>query len=116
MKMFIYRQFSVPSLNFEGQSHLWRLSEFLQKGSEPTKDTFYNDLALSAQFMIVTAKARIFGDFLSVKNALLSILNGFLKFIDAIIGIPSLKAQNLENNVKEERCRYLVAELVCRVS
>lgn len=31
-----------------------------------------------------------------------------------IVGIPSLQAHNLENKVKEERCRYLVAELVCK--
>lgn len=35
---------------------------------------------------------------------------------DIIIGVPSLQAQNLDGKIREERCRYLVAELVCRVS
>ena len=30
--------------------------------------------------------------------------------------MPSLQAQNLDGKIREERCRYLVAELVCRVS
>ena len=34
---------------------------------------------------------------------------------DIIIGVPSLQAHNLDAKMREERCRYLVAELVCRV-
>jgi len=34
---------------------------------------------------------------------------------DIIIGVPSLQAHNLDAKIREERCRYLVAELVCRV-
>lgn len=39
-----------------------------------------------------------------------------LFIFDLIAGIPSLLAHNLDYKIKEERCRYLVAELVCRVS
>ena len=34
---------------------------------------------------------------------------------DIIIGVPSLQAHNLDAKIREERCRYLVAELVCKV-
>ena len=34
---------------------------------------------------------------------------------DIIVGVPSLQAHNLDAKMREERCRYLVAELVCRV-
>jgi hypothetical protein len=34
---------------------------------------------------------------------------------DIVIGVPSLQAHNLDAKIREERCRYLVAELVCRV-
>jgi hypothetical protein len=37
-------------------------------------------------------------------------------YSDIIIGVPSLQAQNLDAKIREERCRHLVAELVCRVS
>jgi hypothetical protein len=93
---------------------LWKLSPFLQKGSEPTRETLLDDLALAARFIVITARARIYGHFFSVKQAATAFLAGILKLIDMIVGIPSLQAHNLENKVKEERCRYLVAELVCR--
>jgi hypothetical protein len=113
---FRFSEFDVPSLNFPGQVHLWKLSQFLQKGTEPTKETLLGDLALAAQFIVITARARIIGHFFSVKEAAKALLSGLLKLIDMVVGIPSLLAHNLENKVKEERCRYLVAELVCRVS
>lgn len=46
----------MDSINFPGQVHCWRLSELLQKGSERTRDTLLNDLALAARLIIVTAK------------------------------------------------------------
>lgn len=88
----------------------------LQKGSQPTKETLLGDLALAAQFIVITARARIVGHFFSVKESAKALLSGLLKLIDMVVGIPSLLAHNLENKVKEERCRYLIAELVCRVS
>lgn len=39
----------------------------------------------------------------------------YMYFADIIIGVPSLQAHNLDAKIREERCRYLVAELVCRV-
>jgi len=35
--------------------------------------------------------------------------------LDIIFGVPSLQAHNLPEKIREERCRYLVAELICRV-
>jgi hypothetical protein len=94
--------------------HLWKLSQFLQKGSEPTRETLLDDLALAARFLVITARARIIGHFFSVKEAAKAFLAGLLKLVDMVIGIPSLLAHNLENKVREERCRYLVAELICK--
>lgn len=109
-------EFEVPSLNFPGQVHLWKLSQFLQKGSEPTGETLLGDLALAAQFIVITARARVIGHFFSVKEAAKAFIAGLMKLIDMVVGVPSLLAHNLENKVKEERCRYLIAELNCRVS
>ena len=92
------------------------MSQFLQKGSERTRDSLLSDLALAARFLVVTARGRIFGHFFSVAHAARAFLNGLLKLVDMAIGVPSLLAQNLDNKIKEERCRFLVAELVCRVN
>lgn len=105
----------MPSLNFPGQVHKWQLSQLLQKGRLRAQTSLLNDLALAARFIIVTAKARISGHFFSVAHAAHALLKGLLRLVDMVIGIPSLLAHNLEYKIKEERCRYLVAELVCRV-
>jgi hypothetical protein len=94
--------------------HLWKLSNLLQKGLEPTREALLDDLALAARFIVITSKGRIFGHFFSIKEAVKSFLSGIIKLVDMIVGVPSLLAHNLENKVKEERCRYLIAELVCR--
>ncbi|KAL7033342.1 hypothetical protein ACKWTF_007549 [Chironomus riparius] len=107
-------EFEVPSLNFPGQVHLWKLSNLLQKGLEPTREALLDDLALAARFIVISSRGRIFGHFFSLKGATKALLSGIIKLLDMIIGVPSLLAHNLENKVKEERCRYLIAELVCR--
>lgn len=73
-------------------------------------------MALALRFLFVTAKNRIFSHFFSVSQAFKALLSGFLRILDIIVGVPSLQAHNLDAKIKEERCKYLVAELVCRVS
>lgn len=114
--MCVYRDFEVESLNFPGQQHRWKLSQLLQKGTERSKESLLNDMALALRFLFVTAKNRMFSHFFSVSEALRSLLEGLLRILDVLIGIPSLQAHNLDAKIREERSKYLVAELVCRVS
>lgn len=111
-----HSEFDVPSLHFPGQVHKWRLSQLLQKGKLRTQDSFLSDLALAARFVVVTARARIFSHFFSVVHAVHGLLGAFTKLADMFIGVPALLAHNLDYKIKEERCRFLIAELVCRVS
>lgn len=59
---------------------------------------------------------RLFSHYFSVLQAFKALFAGMLRLLDIFIGVPSLLAHNLETKIREERCRYLVAELVCRVS
>lgn len=111
----INREFDVPSLNFTGQVHRWRLSQLLQKGFLRTQESLLRDLALASRFIVVTALTRISGHFFSIVESARALLRGCLLLIDMIVGIPSLLAHNLDYKIKEERCRYLIAELICRV-
>lgn len=106
----------MPSLNFPGKVHRWRVSQWLQKGYLCSKETLLNDLARAARFIVITGKYRISGNFFSVFESARSLFKGFLKLIDMIIGIPLLLTSNFDYQIKEERCQYLVAELICRVS
>lgn len=103
-------------MNFPGQQHKWRLSQLLQKGTERSRESLLNDLALALRFLLVTAKGRIVSHFFSVAQAVRALLTGLLRILDILIGVPSLQAHNLDAKIREERCKYLVAELVCRVS
>lgn len=109
------REFDVPSLNFAGQVHRWRLSQLLQKGFLRTQESLLSDLALASRFIVVTAVTRISGHFFSILESARALLRGFLLLVDMTVGIPSLLAHNLDYKIKEERCRFLVAELICRV-
>nr|CAD7439625.1 unnamed protein product [Timema bartmani] len=104
-------EFEVESLNFPGQVHKWLLSQLLQKGTERSRDSLLNDLALALRFIIVTAKGRLVSHFFSLYQAVRSLVTGLLKLLDIIIGVPSLQAHNLETKIREERWQYLVAEL-----
>ncbi|KAI5698408.1 hypothetical protein M8J75_006341 [Diaphorina citri] len=105
-------EFEVASLNFPGQHHKWRLSEFLQKGRERSRDTLLDDLAFGLRFLVVTARARLVSHFFSLLQSTRSFMEGVLKLLDILVGIPSLQAHNLDSRVHEERCRHLVAELL----
>lgn len=106
----------MDSINFPGQVHRWQLSQLLQKGTERSKQTLLDDLALALRFVIVTARNRIVSHFFSVTHAIRAFYSGLFILLDVLIGLPSLQAHNLDAKIREERCRYLVAELVCPVS
>ncbi|PSN34110.1 hypothetical protein C0J52_14203 [Blattella germanica] len=108
------KEFEVESLNFPGQVHKWQLSALLQKGTERSRESLLSDLALALRFIIVTARGRLLSHFFSLCEALRALLTGLLRLLDIVIGVPSLQAHNLDAKIREERCRYLVAELVCR--
>lgn len=110
------REFEVESVNFPGQQHRWKLSELLQKGIHRTKESLLDDLALALRFIFITAKRRIVSRFFSVSQSFKALLKGVLKILDMLLGMPSLQAHNLDMKIREERSKYLVAELVCRVS
>ncbi|KAF7286853.1 hypothetical protein GWI33_003907 [Rhynchophorus ferrugineus] len=110
----LHGEFEVESLNFPGQQHRWRLSQLLQKGRENTRNSLLNDLALALRFIFVTARGRLFSHFFSIKEAAKALLHGLLRIFDILVGIPSLQAHNLDAKIREERSKYLVAELVCR--
>lgn len=113
--MFDSSEFEVASLNFPGQVHRWQLSQLLQKGHQRAHDSLLDDLALAARMLIVTAGVRISGRFFSVAHAARALAHGLVSLLDMTVGVPSLLAHNLDHKLREERCRFLVAELVCRV-
>lgn len=77
----ILREFEVASINFVGQSHKWRLTEWLQKGTERNRETLLDDLAFSLKFLLVIARARLFSHFFSIAESIKAVLTGVIKLI-----------------------------------
>lgn len=71
----------MASINFVGQTHKWRLTEWLQKGTERNRETLLDDLAFALQFLLVTARARLFSHFFSIAESIKAILTGVIKLI-----------------------------------
>ncbi|RUS83688.1 hypothetical protein EGW08_008536, partial [Elysia chlorotica] len=104
-------EFNVPSLNFNGQNHRWRLSRLLQKGSEKTRSSFLGDVARSLSLLVITARDRFCSNSFSLKEAARGWASGLWNLLDIVIGVPSTSPGDLCQKLHEERMRYLVAEL-----
>lgn len=76
----------MPSINFPGQHHVWKLSPFLQMGSEPAMDSLLKALAWSAALVGLAASERINGDVFSLRSSAQSLRTGLRSFL----GNPSL--------------------------
>lgn len=77
----------MPSINFNGQQHTWRLNPLLQKGSEVAMDSFLNTLAWSAAIINLTASERFTGDIFSVKQSIHSLRIGIHRFLGIVANI-----------------------------
>ena len=75
------RTFTVPSINFPGQHHTWRLNPWLQQGSEVAMDSLLTTLAWAITILDLTAKERFFGDWFSIKQSILSFRIGIHRFL-----------------------------------
>ncbi|CAL1542802.1 unnamed protein product [Lymnaea stagnalis] len=104
-------EFDVPSLNFHGQTHRWRLSKLIQKGTERTRSSLLGDLSRSLYLLIITARNRFCSNFFSMTEAAQGWADGLLNLLDILIGVPSTTPGDLCQKLHEERMRYLVAEL-----
>ncbi|KAH9503994.1 hypothetical protein Btru_067508 [Bulinus truncatus] len=104
-------EFEVPSYNFQGQTHRWRLSRLIQKGSDITMNSLLGDLSRSLSFLIIMARNRFCSDFFSLKESARGWRDGLWNLLDILIGVPSTTPGDLCQKLHEERMRYLVAEL-----
>lgn len=108
-------EFEVPSRHFPGQTHLWRVAGWLQRGRVRAKEELYTHVARAASLVIVVARNRLLKDEpLTVIAGGRALVLGLHRLIDVTFGLPSLAARDLEKKIREERSRYLVAELICK--
>uniref|UniRef100_A0A2A4J2V5 Uncharacterized protein n=1 Tax=Heliothis virescens TaxID=7102 RepID=A0A2A4J2V5_HELVI len=108
-------EFEVPSRHFPGQTHVWRVAGWLQRGRVRAREELYCHVARALALIVVVARDRLLRDEpLSVIAGAKSLLQGLHRLLDLAFGMPSLEARDLDKKIREERSRYLVAELICK--
>ncbi|KAL4240910.1 hypothetical protein ACF0H5_001692 [Mactra antiquata] len=104
-------EFEVASVNFPGQVHRWRLTKLLQKGSHNAHNSLLDDTALALRLLIITAKNRIISPVFSLSESVASWGRGLWKLLDILFGMPSTSPGDIEQKIRLEHQRYLIAEL-----
>ncbi|KAG7303080.1 hypothetical protein JYU34_013107 [Plutella xylostella] len=108
-------EFEVPSRHFPGLVTVWRLAGWLQRGRTRLREDLYDALACSAALLLVSARGRLLRhERFSVLAGVYSLAEAAHRLLDLIFGMPSLEARDLDKKIREERSRYLVAELICK--
>ncbi|XP_050670639.1 uncharacterized protein LOC126969327 [Leptidea sinapis] len=107
-------EFEVPSRHFPGQTHVWRVASWLQRGGQRARQELYEHVARAAALLLVVARDRLLCDRpLSLIAGAKALSAGLHRLLDLLFGMPYLEARDLEKKIREERSRYLVAELIC---
>ncbi|CAF0727699.1 unnamed protein product [Didymodactylos carnosus] len=112
-------EFEVDSNYFPGQKHRWALSALLQTGTEKAHAIFYKELSWSLYLLIIFARDRILSNCFSLKAALRSWKHGLLTLLgryyeaqNTLIGLPANKSDGLNEQINNERKKFLVIELL----
>lgn len=113
----LIRTFDVASLQFPNSNYTWRLSKLLQRGTTETVNIFLNGIGLACSYIFVKPwKCLYSSGCFSVSEGIRSIMIGFLKFIDCLIGLPSIKVFAINEQISVKRSQYLIQDLKLQVS
>ena len=100
--------FSVPSQNFPGAKHVWKLTQLLQRGNEPSNNDFKGFLARAYFFSFIVARDRIIGRVLSIRDAVENIGYAFYFVYNSLIGG---QIRNPSYSLGEEMFKFLTADI-----
>ena len=100
--------FSVPSSDFPGQTHVWKASALLQKGSENIKASLRSDYADAASQYVVSLPETIKGaQALSLRSGARNFFEGLYETVGLAIGIPETHARFSAGEVERRRLERL---------
>ena len=100
--------FSVPSQNFPGATHCWKITQFLQRGNEPSNDDFKSFLARAYFLTFIFARNRVTGRVVSIKDAIENIGYAFHFVYNSLIGG---QIRNPNYNIEDEMFSVLTSEI-----
>ena len=100
--------FSVPSKNFPGATHCWKITQFLQRGNELSNNDFKAFLARAYYFTFFVARNRVIGRVLSIRDAVENIGYAFHFVYNSLIGG---QIRNPNYNLDDEMFSFLTSEI-----
>ena len=99
-------KFSVESINFEGQNHVWELNRLLQMGKKNVEVAFHKELAVALALIIISIPHRIYSNLISIKYGFKSIYDGIIKFPHLLFGVSSQNNKYSEGEIDNILYKY----------
>lgn len=106
---------TLPTLpTFLGQQHEWEIHNFLQKGKEPTLETFRQGLVFSAEQFVIYIPDRIWrGEYVSLWKGIQSISSALLDLpVQLFGGNETRMSRSQSDRIEEIRKKVLLQSLV----
>jgi hypothetical protein len=96
--------FTVPSVRFEGQSHVWELNNMVQRGSDHTRSDLRDGIVFGTKQIIVHVPDRLWkSEIFSTWSGLKAFGWGLLKVPILVLGFPFYFHSETYNNMDEIR-------------
>ena len=103
-------KFKVKS-GYEGQYHVWGVSKLLQTGSLNIKESLLDGLSQCSFLLLLDIPDKIFGQNLSIRSGLKSMVLGTVSILKFLLGSKSIDKKNEEGSIKTELQKYLRSQL-----
>lgn len=94
--------------------HVWQLNWILQKGKQPTKETFLNEISMFCDQIFVQIPARVMNidKSLSIGNGIFNICKTVDHILNLFIGMPRSIYKNSNNTVQSRLHTYCKNEII----
>jgi hypothetical protein len=107
--------FVVPSKNFPGQNHVWKVTLWLQEGAESIQARIDDQNGKAMNHLIVHMPRNIFGTKgFTVRNGISATLNGLKDTLGLLVGFiekkPKYSDLEVEKIIEKEKSKFLKAE------
>ncbi|MBF0361062.1 MAG: hypothetical protein HQK49_08630 [Oligoflexia bacterium] len=107
--------FTVDSVEFPGQKHLWKLNVIFQKGSKNIKITFEQGIANALGQIIIEIPDRLTGEgYVSVQHGLINLSKSLRGVLSNFVGLSEMSPRYLpyeiDKMVEDAKNKYILSE------
>lgn len=110
--------FVIPSQEYPGQNHVWRLSLLIQKGSKNIQVSFDKDMGTALSHIIIKVPQSLYGEKFSVTNGFSRFYKGIRGTLAAFVGLieknPKHSSHDVTRIIEELKENYVAKELMAQ--